>query len=141
VSELGIKERQVRGITILDTVGRLRIGLRFGRSSVTLAEATVALLASGQGNILLNLNGVNVLSAKELGDLVWSHLEITKHGGQFKLFNLTPNTRELMLSTKLSTVLDFYESEKQAIESFDKNVTLEVELSAIPLSASQQGER
>jgi anti-anti-sigma regulatory factor len=137
LSNLGIKERRVGGVTILDAVGRLRIGLRFGGSSVTLANAIVALLGSGHKNILLNLDGVHVLGAKELGDLVWISLEAKKGGGEFKLFNLTQAARQQMQSTKLLTVLDVYESEEQALESFrdNKNVTLEVNVAATNLGA------
>ena len=131
MSALGIKERRVGSVTILDADGRLRIGLRFGRSSVTLGDAIVALLANGQRKILLNLDGVNVIGAKELGDLVSTYVETRKRGGQFKLFNLTPATRQLMLSTKLSTVLDLYGSEIQAIESFDKTVTAELGIGSV----------
>jgi anti-anti-sigma factor len=137
LSNLGIKERRVGSVTILDAIGSLRIGLRFGGSSVTLADAIVALLANGHRNILLSLDGVNVLGAKELADLVWICLEAKKGGGEFKLFNLTPATRQLMQSTKLLTVLDVYESEEQALESFrdNQNVTLEVKLAASNIGA------
>jgi anti-sigma B factor antagonist len=129
LSELGIKERRVGNVTILDADGRLRIALRFGRSSVTLGDAIVALLANGQRKILLNLAGVNMVGAKELGDLVSTYVETKRRGGQFKLFNLTPTARQLMLSTKLSSVLDLYESESKAIESFENNATLEIGIS------------
>jgi anti-sigma B factor antagonist len=131
LSELGIKERRVGNVTILDADGRLRIALRFGRSSVTLGDAIVALLANGQREILLNLSGVNMVGAKELGDLVSTYVETKRRGGQFKLFNLTPTARQLMLSTKLSSVLDLYESEAQAIESFESNATLEFRASLV----------
>jgi anti-sigma B factor antagonist len=131
LSELGIKERRVGNVTILDADGRLRIALRFGRSSVTLGDAIVALLANGQREILLNLAGVNMVGAKELGDLVSTYVETKRRGGQFKLFNLTPTARQLMLSTKLSSVLDLYESEAQAINSFDSRATLELGISQI----------
>lgn len=131
MSELGIKERRVGNVTILDADGRLRIALRFGRSSVTLGDAIVALLANGQREILLNLARVNMVGAKELGDLVSTYVETKRRGGQFKLFNLTPTARQLMLSTKLSSVLDLYESEAQAINSFDSRATLELGISQI----------
>jgi len=131
LSELGIKERRVGNVTILDADGRLRISLRFGRSSVTLGDAIVALIANGQREILLNLSGVNMVGAKELGDLVSTYVETKRRGGQFKLFNLTPTARQLMLSTKLSSVLDLYESEAQAIESFESNATLEFRASLV----------
>lgn len=131
LSELGIKERRVGNVTILDADGRLRIALRFGRSSVTLGDAIVALLANGQREILLNLAGVNMVGAKELGDLVSTYVETKRRGGHFKLFNLTPTARQLMLSTKLSAVLDLYESEAQAIDSFESKATLEIGIGQI----------
>jgi anti-sigma B factor antagonist len=131
LSELGIKERRIGNVTILDADGRLRISLRFGRSSVTLGDAIVALLANGQREILLNLAGVNMVGAKELGDLVSTYVETKRRGGQFKLFNLTPTARQLMLSTKLSSVLDLYESEAQAIDSFESRATLEIGIGQI----------
>lgn len=120
MSNLGIKERRVGSIVILDTDGNLRIGLRFGRSSVSLEEAVDALLAGGQKKILLNLDGVNAISAKGLGELVSTYVTAKRVGGEFKLFNLTPTVWQLMQSTKLLSVFDFYRSEAQALESFDE---------------------
>jgi anti-sigma B factor antagonist len=97
----------------------MRINLKFGRSSVTLASAVEALLAGGQKQILLNLDGVNSMSARTLGDLVSMHLAAKEGGGQFKLFNPTPMVRQLMRVTHLSVVFNLYENEKEAIESFD----------------------
>ena len=119
LSELGIKERRVGQVTILETDALMRINLKFGRSSVTLASAVEALLASGQKHILLNLDGVNSISARTIGDLVSIHLAAKEGGGQFKLFNLTPIVRQLMRVTNLSVVFNLYENEKEAIESFD----------------------
>lgn len=105
-------------MTILDTNALLRIRLRFGRSSIDLANAVASLMASGQKNILLNLEGVSSISAKGLGDLVSTFVVITNGGGQFKLFNLSPTVRQLMRATNLFAVFGLYESEDQAIESF-----------------------
>jgi anti-sigma B factor antagonist len=119
LSELGIKERRVGQVTILETDTLMRINLKFGRSSVTLASAVEALLAGGQKNILLNLDGVNSMSARTLGDLVSMHLAAKEGGGQFKLFNPTPMVRQLMRVTNLAVVFNLYDNEKEAIESFD----------------------
>lgn len=119
LSELGIKERRVGDVTILDTDALMRIKLRFGRSSVSLGSAIAALLAGGQKRILLDLDGVNTISAKTLGDLVSTHLVVKQGGGEFKLFNLTPMARQLMRVTNLLAVFSLYESEKEAIASFD----------------------
>ena len=119
-SKLGIKERRVGEVTILETDARMRINLRFGGSGVSVASAVDALLAAGQKNILLNLNGVHSISAKSLGDLVSTHLVVSESGGHFKLFNLTPMGRQIMRVTKLMAVFDLFESEKEAIDSFSR---------------------
>jgi len=121
VSELGIRERHVGGVTILDSDGTLRIRLKFGGSSVPLEKAVESLLAVGRNQILLNLEGVQVISAKGLGELVSSYVVVRDGGGEFKLFNLTPNARQLMSNTRLLNVFDFYESEDQAVASFNQN--------------------
>ena len=96
----------------------LRIKLRFGGSSVPLADAAAALLASGRKHILLSLDGVNSISAKNLGELVATHVAVKNGGGQFKLFNLTPMVRQLMQATNLFAVFQLHDTEANAIKSF-----------------------
>ena len=96
----------------------LRIKLRFGGSSVPLADAAAALLASGRKHILLSLDGVNSISAKNLGELVATHVAVKNGGGQFKLVNLTPTVRQLMQATNLFAVFQLHDTEASAIKSF-----------------------
>lgn len=118
MSELGIKERRIGSVTILHTDAMLRIKLRFGGSSVPLADATNALLASGRKHILLSLDGVKSISAKNLGELVATYVAVKNGGGQFRLFNLTPMVRQLMQATNLFAVFQLHESEANALKSF-----------------------
>lgn len=118
MSDIGIKERRVGHITILDSDGQVRIALRFGGSSVPLAKAVDSLLEKGVNWILLNLEGAASVNASGLGEIVSTYVVVNKSGGQFKLFNLRPLVRELMMTTKLLTVFDVYENESQAVESF-----------------------
>jgi anti-sigma B factor antagonist len=114
----------------------MRIGLRFGGSSVSLPSAVDSLLGQGQRHILLNLEGVASIDARGLGELVSTYVAVTKSGGQFKFFNLTHMLRELMLTTKLLTVFDVYENESQAIDSFADNLAVTAEGVASGVSAS-----
>ena len=118
MSNIGIKERRVGDVTILKTDREIRIGLKFGGSSVSLPSAVDSLLEQGRHHILLNLEGVASIDARGLGELVSTYVVVTKSGGQFKLFHLTQMLRDLMTSTKLLTVFDIYENETQAIDSF-----------------------
>jgi len=117
VGDIGIRERLVGQVTILDSDGKIRIGLRFGGSSVPLSKAVDSLLEKGANRILLNLEGAGSINAGGLGEIVSTYVAVKKSGGQFKLFNLQPVVRELMMTTKLLTVFDVYESESQAVDS------------------------
>ena len=123
LNELGFKERRVGSVTILDADAQLRIKLRFGGSSVPLADAAESLMAAGKTHILLNLDGASSLGAQGLGELVSAFVSVQDSGGQLKIFNLAAPVRQLMQATNLFAVFDLYESEAQAIDSFSMSPT------------------
>lgn len=118
MNNIGIKQRQVGSVTILDADGKGRIGLKFGGSTVTLPRAVQSLLNEGRNQILLNLAGVGYIDAGGLGELVSTYITVNEYGGRIKLLNLTEMLRELMKSTKLLTIFDVYNSESEAMDSF-----------------------
>jgi len=120
VSNIGIKARQVGSITILDADGKGRIGLRFGGSTVPLPKAVQSLLDEGRNQIVLNLAGVVYIDAGGLGELVSTYVTVNEYGGRIKLLNLTEVLRELMKTTKLLSIFDVYNSESEAMDSFEE---------------------
>jgi anti-sigma B factor antagonist len=141
LSNIGIKQRRVGDVTILNTDGKLRIGLKFGGSGVPLTNAIDSLLEEGQNRILLNLEGVPSIDAKGMGELVSIYVTVKKTGGQFKISNLTQVLRELMMATKLLTVFDVYENELQAIDGFTSSEFASAPEPAVPsLSPNTRGD-
>ena len=124
LNELGFRERRVGSVTILDADAQLRIKLRFGGSSVPLADAAESLMAAGQTHILLNLDSASSLGAQSLGELVSAFVTVKDRGGELKIFNLAPTVRQMMRVTNLFAVFGLYESEAQAIDSFCVNAML-----------------
>ena len=118
MTNIGIKERRVGKVTILDTDDQTRVGLRFGASTVPLPKAIQSLLEEGQNQILLNLAGVAYIDASGLGELVSTYITVNESGGQIKLVNLTQRVSDLMTSTKLLSVFDTYKTELEALDSF-----------------------
>jgi anti-anti-sigma factor len=118
LNSLGIKQRRVGNVTILDPNRVLRISLKFGISGVSLERAVDSLLTSGQHQILLNLDGITTIGGKGLGELVSIFARVARSGGEFKLFNVPPSVRQLMSVTKLAEVLGCYDTEREAIASF-----------------------
>ena len=119
MTNIGIKERRVGGVTILDADGQGRISLRFGASTVPLPKAVQSLLEEGQTHILLNLAGVTYIDADGLLELVSTWLTVNENGGQIKVVQLPQKIRELMANTKVLTLFDVYENESQAVDSFE----------------------
>ena len=120
MNNIGIKQRQVGSVTILDADGKGRIGLKFGGSTVTLPRAVQSLLNEGRNQILLNLAGVGYIDAGGLGELVSTYITVKEYGGRIKLLNLTEVLRELMKTTKLLSIFDVYNSESEAMDSFEE---------------------
>lgn len=118
MTNIGIKERQVGNVIILDMDGYGRIGLRFGASTVPLPKAVKSVLEEGHDQILLNLAGVDYIDAAGLGELVSAHVTVNQYGGQIKLLHLTEMLRYLLKTTKLLTVFDVYDHEPEALDSF-----------------------
>ena len=114
MSALTIEERRVGNVTILDMDGKVTID----GSNIQFRGAIRRLLAEGREQILLNLAQVSYIDSSGLGELVASHFSLSKKGGQIKLLQLTQSLRELMTITKLLTVFEVYDSEAEALDSF-----------------------
>ena len=111
-----ISTRQVDGITVLDTSGRITLG----EGSVQLRDAVRDLLSNGQKHILLNLGDVNYIDSSGIGELVSAFTTAKNQGGELKLLNLTRKVHDLLQITKLYTVFDVKDDEASAIASFKK---------------------
>jgi anti-sigma B factor antagonist len=114
MTTLNIRERQVSEVIILDMEGSVRIG----DGSISFRKAIRQLLLEEKRWILLNLEGVTYIDSSGLGELISGYTAIKKSRGELKLLHLTEKIRDLMTITKLLTVFDVYENEREAVDSF-----------------------
>lgn len=111
---LKIEQRTVEGIVIFDLHGRLVAGPESGE----LREKLDALAASGPPNVILNLASVHFIDSSGLGLIVYAHTTLQKAGGALKLLHVSKRASELLILTKLATVLPIFDDETAAIDSF-----------------------
>jgi anti-sigma B factor antagonist len=111
--QLKLTTRSVDGVLVIDCDGRII----FGDESGLLRDTVKSLLADNK-RIVLNLAGTNYIDSGGLGTLVALYTSAQNSGGSIKLANLTKRVGDLLQVTKLVTVFDVYDSEKQAVESF-----------------------
>jgi anti-sigma B factor antagonist len=111
---LGIGERDVEGILILDLQGRIVAGEAVG----ALREHIHTAAGADKRNVVLNLKGVDYIDSSGLGTLVAAHSTLNNAGGGLALMSLSKRSAELLILTKLATVFRIFDDEKSAVDSF-----------------------
>ena len=109
-----IDERQAGDVTILDVKGKLTLGA----GDEVLKDKINSLIHQGQKKLLLNLEGVPYIDSAGLGEIVRTYTTVSRQGGSLKLVNLTKRITDLLSITKLLTVFETFDSEKDAVASF-----------------------
>ena len=109
-----IEERDNGGVMILDLNGKLTIG----EGDELLKDKVNSLIQQGHPKLLLNLEGVPYVDSAGLGEIVRTYTTVSRQGGKLKLLNLTKRIEDLLAITKLLTVFETFESEQEAVKSF-----------------------
>jgi anti-sigma B factor antagonist len=109
-----IVERQVGDVVVLDLHGKILIG----EGDDALREAVTKLADAGKTKILLNLADVPYVDSAGLGEIIRTYTTVSRKGGKLKLLNLTKKIQDLLSITKLLTVFETYESEDEAVRSY-----------------------
>lgn len=112
--ELNIAERRIDSVVILDLQG----GITIGEGNVALRQAVRALIENGETKILLNAAGITAIDSRGVDELISSHRTAQRSGGDLKFVNPSRYLQEILMISKLMTVFDIYEDERQAVESF-----------------------
>ena len=111
-----ITQRNVGRVVILELVGRLI----FDEDGDRLLRAQVAaLIAAGEHNILLDLSSVKQMDSGGVGTLVAVYLHALKRGGRLKLLRPSERVSRVHRMTHLETAFEVFESENDAVRTFD----------------------
>lgn len=106
--------RQVDDVTIVDAAGRIVMG----DSATALQEVLRRLIAENQKKILVNLAGVTFMDSAGIGELVGCYATASRKGTKIKICELTRRVADLMQVTRIYSVLDIYQWEDEALQSF-----------------------
>ena len=110
-----IEQRPSGDVIILDLKGKLVIG----SGDELLKDKINSLVQQGHKKLVLNLGDVPYVDSAGLGAIVRSYTTVSRENGSLKLLSLTHRIKDLLAITKLLTVFDTYESEADAVASFD----------------------
>jgi anti-sigma B factor antagonist len=109
-----INERAVGDVVILDLQGRITVS----EESIPAADTVRRLLADGRRKILLNLAHVPFVDSLGIGDIARAFSVTERAGGILKLCGVTGQIRRVLDATRLSDVIDAFESEQSGLDSF-----------------------
>ena len=109
-----IVERAVGDVAVLDLDGRLIAG----DGDQQLVETVNRLTQAGSRKVLLNLDAVTYIDSAGLGAIVSKFITLRKRDGHLKLCNLRVRSFRVLNITRLLTVLESFDSEVEAIQSF-----------------------
>jgi anti-sigma B factor antagonist len=112
-----IVERTFGDVTVLELKGRL-----VDDREEIFREAMNRLVRQGRRKVVLNFDLVDYVDSAGLGILVSRYIRLTKHDGQLKLCNLHRRSFRVLDITKLLTVFQAYDSEDEAVRSFEEQV-------------------
>ena len=109
-----ITERTVDTITILDLSGKLMIG----EGAQLLKDKSESLVFQGRNRVIVNLAAVPYIDSGGLGQLVACYTTLAKAGGRLTLLNVNTKNHDLLSITKLVSVFETFDTEREAIESY-----------------------
>lgn len=137
MNELQITQRYNDGVVILDLDGNILLG----QTSDKLHTLLAALAFEDKKRVLLNLEKVVTVDSTGLGTIVGGYTRLSKQGGQLKVENLSARNLELMHITKLYTVVEIFDHEATALESFQHPYRLTPLASSARIRSSLETDR
>ena len=111
-----IGDRQIGAVTILDLSGTLTIDPDAQR----LKAKINSLILQQHTKVVLNLGEVSYIDSGGLGQLVASYGSLSKTTGGLKLLHVNKRNHDLLSITRLVTIFETFDSEAEAVKSFDR---------------------
>lgn len=113
-----ITKNQSGSVTMFKLSGRLDLA-----SGATLKDNTKREFDEGNVKIHLNLSDVDFINSSGLGALVSLMKETRLRHGRLTVSNLAAYVKEIFEITQLSHIFEIYDTEEEALSSFEAKIT------------------
>jgi anti-sigma B factor antagonist len=112
-----ILQRREGNVVILDIYGAISLG----ESKEKFAEVMNELLSESGTNVLVNFSAINYVDSTGIGELVGYLNKFVESNRQLKILKPHERVLKLLQITKLDTMFEIYDDEKQALQSFARS--------------------
>jgi len=113
-----IKSREKNDVIIFDIKGEIR---RSDTTDITLHQMVKDQLETGKRNILLNFQTVEFIDSFGVGEILASYISTHNLGGKLKIAEISKKLYLVFQVTMLTKVLEIFDDEEVALESFFKD--------------------
>jgi anti-anti-sigma factor len=110
-----ITKRQKNDVVIFDVDGEIK---RSDITDITLHDLVKSVLEEGRRFILLNFEKVGFIDSFGVGEILASYISTHNLGGKLKLTRISKKLFLVFQVTMLTKVLDIFEDEDAALQSF-----------------------
>lgn len=111
---MSIPTRTREGVTILEPAGKITIG----RGDIALREAVDRVMSEGSRKLIIDFQKVSRMDSSGMAELVAAFKRMSEAGGEVRLIRLPSNIKDVLTITQIARVFDIFESEDEAIASF-----------------------
>lgn len=108
-----IQERTKDDIILLDLSGSFVIG-----EDGEFKDHIATKIKAGRRKLIVNLAKVGHMDSSGLGELIAGYIAMQRVSGHIKLLHVNDRMHDLLITTKLITVFETFDSEPEAISSF-----------------------
>ncbi|MCK4236067.1 MAG: STAS domain-containing protein [Candidatus Krumholzibacteria bacterium] len=115
--ELKLQSREIDGIVIIDLYGKL-MG---GPDADIVRDALHGIIDGGNRRVVINLRGVNWINSTGVGILMTGYTTMRRSGGDLKLLNVSDRLQSILYVTKLNLIFECFDSEDEAVASFEND--------------------
>lgn len=112
-----INTREKDDVIIFDIEGEIR---RSDITDVTLHQLVKDQLDAGKRNILFNFKNVEFIDSFGVGEILASYISTNNLGGKLKIAKISKKLYLVFQVTMLTKVLDIFDEEEMALDSFFK---------------------
>ena len=109
-----INQRQSGEVIILDISGEIDL-----YNAPEIKDTINKLIEQKIYNVITNLENVSYIDSSGIGALISSLSNLKKYQGGLKIINVFASVRKVFELTKLTSFFEIFDSEDEAIKSFD----------------------
>lgn len=110
-----IIQRESNSVAILDISGEIDL-----YNAPEIKVIISQLIEAKKFNVIVNLDKVSYIDSSGIGALISSFSNLKKNQGSLKIINVYSSVKKVFELTKLTNFFEIFDSEGEAIASFDK---------------------